>query len=73
MVPAPVVQTSSATELHAVSSQLSLQSIQEQDVSIFLTLLLDKLMWSSGKEWFIFTVTITDSEGQEAVHSLDFV
>ena len=33
MLPAPVIQTSSSTELHAVSSQLSLQSIQEQDVS----------------------------------------
>lgn len=71
MLPAPVIQTSSATELHAVSSQLSLQSIQEQDVGIFLTLPLDKLMWFSGKEWFILTVRITDSGGQEAVHLLD--
>lgn len=33
LLPGPVVQSSSSTELHTVSSQLSLQSIQKQEVS----------------------------------------
>lgn len=33
LLPGPVVQSSSSSELHTVSSQLSLQSIQEQEVS----------------------------------------
>ena len=34
MLPRPLVESVSSTELHAVSSQLSLQSIQEQEVSV---------------------------------------
>ena len=46
LLPGPVVHSTSSTELRTVSSQLSLQSIQEQDVSISAIYFCFQIFWT---------------------------